>query len=68
MRVMLPLNPDGLKLFPETPMPDQLPGMPLCVVFNDIGESNSQILAGIPEIIGVTGILMLIEVVVEVAH
>jgi hypothetical protein len=66
--MMFPLKPDGSKLFPATPEPDQLPLIPLCEVGNVIEDAFSQIFAGIPLMTGVTGVLTAIVVVVEEAH
>lgn len=68
MSVIFPLSPDGLKLFPATPVPDQLPVIPLCVVGNAMDEADSQMLAGMPEMAGVTGVLTKINVVFVFAH
>ncbi len=55
VNVILPLRPEGLKLFAVTPVPDQLPVMPLCVVGKAIAASVWHIEAGIPVIVGVEG-------------
>ena len=56
VKVIFPLKPAGSKVFAETPLPDQLPMMPLWVVGNAIGEASSQSDAGTPEIAGVMGV------------
>ena len=66
--VIFPLNPAGLKLLAETPDPDQLPVIPLCVVGNEIGAAVWHSDAGIPVIAGVTGMLTIIFVVAILAH
>jgi hypothetical protein len=68
VKIIFPLNPEGLKLFADTPVPDQLPLIPLCVVGREIGAAFSHILAGIPLMAGVTGVLTVILVVVVLAH
>lgn len=65
---MLPLKPEGLNVFPDTPVPDQLPVIPLCVVASAIEAAFSQILIGMPLMGGVTGVLTVIDVVVIFAH
>lgn len=39
VNVIFPLKPAGLKLFDVTPVPDQLPVIPLCDVGNETGAS-----------------------------
>lgn len=68
VKVMDPLKPDGLKLFPVTPIPDQVPVKPLCVVDNAMAALFSQIEAGIPDMAGVTAAVTSIEVVLTLAH
>lgn len=52
VNVILPLRPAGLKLLLVTPWPDQLPVMPSCVVGNEMGLADWQILAGTPVMAG----------------
>lgn len=66
--MIFPLRPDGLKLFADTPIPDHVPVMPLCVVGNAIEEAVWQMEAGMPVMAGVTGTFTVIEVDTIFAH
>lgn len=65
--VTLPLCPDGLKLLPLTPAPDQFPVMLPCVVGNEMGAAISHI-ADRGVRLTVVGALTVIVIVLLLAH
>lgn len=62
VRVTLPFCAVGLKLLPETPLPDQFPVKPPCGVGRLMEDALSQMEAGTPVIAGVTAVFTVMVV------